>query len=92
MEAASRGLAVVKSVTTLDAFQDALGNLAGRYKTDEVLTAIRHLPAREAQFGAMPAWVRPELLEAYRAKGIEHSFRTKLRLLSSRTQARILWS
>ena len=74
MEATSRGLAVVKAGTTLDAFQDVLGSLAGRYKTDEVLTAIRHLPAREARFRAMPAWVRPELLEAYRAKGIEQLF------------------
>src|ERR1700741_3015761 len=75
MEAASRGLAVVKAGTTLDTFQDVLGSLAGRYRPDdEVLTAIRHLPAREAHFRVMPAWVRPELLEAYRAKGIEQLF------------------
>jgi DEAD/DEAH box helicase domain-containing protein len=74
MEAASRGLAVVKAGTTLDALQDVLGSLAGRYKTNEVLTAIRHLPAREARFRDMPAWVRPELLEAYRAKGIGQLF------------------
>src|SRR6201993_2727084 len=74
MAAPSRGLAVVKTGTTLDTFQDVLGSLAGRHKTDEVLTAIRHLPAREAQLRAMPAWVRPELREAYRAKGIEQLF------------------
>src|ERR1700740_2046594 len=74
MAAPSRGLAVVKTGTTLDTFQDALGSLAGRYKTDEVLTAIRHLPAREAQFRAMPAWVRPELAAAYHAKGIEELY------------------
>src|SRR5246127_321473 len=74
MAAPTRGLAVVKTGTTLDTFQDVLGSLAGRHKTDEVLTAIRHLPAREAQLRAMPAWVRPELREAYRAKGIEQLF------------------
>src|ERR1700741_4194861 len=74
MAAPTRGLAVVKTGTTLDTFQDVLGSLAGRHKTDEVLTAIRHLPAREAQFRVMPAWGRPELLEAYRAKGIEQLF------------------
>src|SRR6201981_519037 len=74
MAAPTRGLAVVKTGTTLATFQDVLGSLAGRYKTDEVLTAIRHLPAREAQFRAMPAWVSPELREAYRAKGIEQLF------------------
>ncbi len=74
MAAPTRGLAVVKTGTTLATFQDVLGSLAGRYKTDEVLTAIRHLPAREAQFRAMPAWVRPELRDAYRAKGIEQLF------------------
>ena len=74
MVAPTRGLAVVKTGTTLATFQDALGSLAGRYKTDEVLTAVRHLPAREAQFRAMPAWVSPELRDAYRAKGIEQLF------------------
>jgi len=51
--------------------QEALGALVARYRTDEVLTAVRHIPAREAQFRAMPAWVRPELAAAYHAKGIE---------------------
>ncbi len=74
MAAPTRGLAVVKTGTTLDTFQDALGSLAGRFKTDEVLTAIQHMPAREAEFRAMPAWVRPELREAYRAKGIEQLY------------------
>jgi DEAD/DEAH box helicase domain-containing protein len=76
MVASARGLAVVKprSSTSLDTFHDVLGTLAGRYGTDEVLTAVRHLPAREAEFRPMPAWVRPELVEAYRAKGIEQLF------------------
>jgi DEAD/DEAH box helicase domain-containing protein len=66
----TRGLAV-RASTTLETVQEALGALVARYRTDEVLTAVRHIPAREAQFRAMPAWVRPELAAAYLAKGIE---------------------
>jgi DEAD/DEAH box helicase domain-containing protein len=64
------GLAV-RPRTTLATVQEALGALVARYRADEVLTAVRHIPAREAQFRAMPAWVRAELAAAYHAKGIE---------------------
>lgn len=64
------GLAV-RARTTLETVQEALGALVARYRADEVLTAVRHIPAREAQYRAMPAWVRPELAAAYHAKGIE---------------------
>jgi DEAD/DEAH box helicase domain-containing protein len=67
------GLAV-RPRTTLETVQEALGALVARYRTDEVLTAVRHIPAREAQFRAMPAWVRPELAAAYHAKGIERLY------------------
>ena len=56
---------------TINRVQEALAALASRYRTDQVLTAIRHIPAREPQFQSMPAWVRTELADAYRAKGIE---------------------
>ena len=36
----------------------------------EVLTAVHHIPAREARFTPMPAWVCEELAHAYRAKGV----------------------
>ena len=73
MAAPSQGLAV-RPQTTLDQFQEALSALAARYRADEVLTCVKHIPAREAQFRAMPDWVRPELAAAYRAKGIEQLF------------------
>jgi DEAD/DEAH box helicase domain-containing protein len=60
--------------TTIDTVQEALSALAGRYRADEVLTAVRHIPAREAKFVPMPGWVRPELAAAYRGKGIEQLF------------------
>jgi DEAD/DEAH box helicase domain-containing protein len=73
MAAFSQGLAV-HTRTKLDTVEDALGALVARYRTDEVLTAVRHIPAREARFRSMPEWVRPELAEAYRAKGIENLY------------------
>lgn len=39
-------------------------------KPDEVITALHRIPSREAQWSPMPGWVRPELAEAYRSKGI----------------------
>src|SRR5512137_74608 len=77
MIASQLGLArqlAVRPGTTLDTFQQALGELAARHKADEVLTAVRHIPAREAQFRPMPSWLRPELGAAYAAKGITQLF------------------
>ncbi|MGH9737355.1 MAG: DEAD/DEAH box helicase [Candidatus Acidiferrales bacterium] len=73
MATSTRGLAV-RSGTALDRVQEALGALAAKYRSDEVLTAIRQIPARDAQFCPMPDWVRPELAFAYRAKGIEQLY------------------
>ena len=64
----------IRPQTTLDAVQEVLSALAARYRTDEVLTAVKHIPAREAHFRPMPAWVRPELAAAYRAKGIDQLY------------------
>ena len=68
------GALAVRGQSTLDTVQDALASLAGRYRADEVLTSIKHIPARDAQFRPMPDWVRPELSAAYRAKGIEQLY------------------
>ncbi len=48
--------------------------LAAHDPSGEVLTAVQHLPARAAQWGPMPAWVRAELTAAYRAKGVEQLY------------------
>jgi DEAD/DEAH box helicase domain-containing protein len=69
MAASTQGLAR-RPQSTLDIVQEALGALAARYRGDEVLTSIKHIPAREADVRPMPSWVRPELAAAYRAKGI----------------------
>jgi DEAD/DEAH box helicase domain-containing protein len=87
MAAHSHGLAV-RPASTLDTFQEVLGALAARYRDkeglpgrrlgepgrDDVLTTVKHLPARDARFQAMPGWVRPELAAAYRAKGIDQLY------------------
>ncbi|HWG58488.1 MAG TPA: DEAD/DEAH box helicase [Candidatus Acidoferrales bacterium] len=77
MPAAQQGLALRSQAAprnTMDTFQEALSSLAGRYRTDEVLTAVKHIPAREAQLRPMPRWVRAELAAAYHAKGIEQLY------------------
>jgi len=60
--------------TTLDVVQDALGTLVACSRGEEVLTAVRHIPARQAEFRPMPDWVKAELAAAYRAKGIEQLY------------------
>ena len=60
----------VRSRSTIDAVREALGGLATLDRTGDVLTAIKHFPAREARFAPMPEWVRPELAAAYSAKGV----------------------
>jgi DEAD/DEAH box helicase domain-containing protein len=59
---------------TIDTVHEVLSALASRYRADEVLTAVRHIPAREAQLVAMPGWVRPELAAAYGSKGIKELY------------------
>jgi DEAD/DEAH box helicase domain-containing protein len=73
MAPSPRGLAV-RARSTIDAVQEALGALAARHRGNEVLTAVKHIPAREARFRPLPGWVRPELAAAYRAKGIEELY------------------
>ena len=54
--------------------QQALQAFAARDHTGEILTAIRHFPAREAQWAEFPAWVRADLIAAYAAKGIRQLY------------------
>jgi len=56
---------------SLETVQNILGSLVARYCQEEVLTAVRQIPAREAKFRPIPGWVTSALSEAYRAKGIQ---------------------
>ena len=51
-----------------------IGELAPNDQTNQIITAIHRIPAREAEWESMPGWVRSELMEAYRAKGIERLY------------------
>ena len=60
--------------TALIEVQQLVGELAPKDQLNEVITAVHRIPAREAQWEEMPAWVRPELMQAYRTKGIERLY------------------
>jgi len=73
MNASQQALAA-RSGTTIDNVQEILGTLVARDRTDDVLTSVRQIPAREAKFRPMLDWVRSELSEVYRAKGIKELY------------------
>ena len=53
---------------------EVLDKFAARDRTGEVLTAVRHFPAREAQWADFPDWVHPDLVAAYHEKGIRRPY------------------
>ena len=53
---------------------DVLEAFSERDPRGEILTAIRHFPAREAQWAEFPAWVHSDLAAAYAAKGIRRPY------------------
>jgi len=53
---------------------EVLESFATRDYNGEILTAVRHFPAREAQWADFPAWVHPDLTSAYAAKGIRRLY------------------
>jgi DEAD/DEAH box helicase domain-containing protein len=63
-----------KTASALVGVPDAIRELAPNDPNNEVITALHRLPAREAQWAPMPGWIRPELAEAYRQKGIEQLY------------------
>src|ERR1700757_510386 len=59
---------------SLETVHNILGSLVARYRQEEVLTAVRQIPAREAKFRPIPSWATSALAEAYRAKGIQQLY------------------
>src|SRR6201997_4110127 len=59
---------------SLETVHNILGSLVARYRQEEVLTAVRQIPARDAKFRPVPGWVTSALSEAYRAKGIQELY------------------
>ncbi len=56
--------------STLARVTQVLDGFAARDREGEMLTAVRHYPAREAQWAEFPEWVHADLRAAYNAKGI----------------------
>jgi DEAD/DEAH box helicase domain-containing protein len=59
---------------SLETVHEILGSLVAPYRQEEVLTTIRQIPARDAKFSPIPAWVAGALAEAYRANGIRELY------------------
>jgi len=59
---------------SINRVREVLDGFALRDRDGEILTAVRHFPARVAQWAPFPAWVHAHLREAYKAKGIERLY------------------
>jgi DEAD/DEAH box helicase domain-containing protein len=60
--------------TAMTRVHEVLDAFAERDHTGEILTAIRHFPAREAQWADFPEWVHQDLAAAYAAKNIRRLY------------------
>jgi DEAD/DEAH box helicase domain-containing protein len=71
----SQSLAVrMANNNSLARVHEIIDLLASRDTSGEVITAVRQIPARDAQFAPSPEWLRPELTAAYAAKGISQLY------------------
>jgi len=70
----SDGHALSRSSTAIARVHEVLDLLAARDVHGEILTAVRHYPAREAQWADFPAWTHTELKAAYAGKGIRQLY------------------
>ncbi len=60
--------------TSLARVNQVLAGLAARDSAGEMLTAVRHYPAREAQWADFPEWIQADLRAAYNGKGIRQLY------------------
>ena len=65
---------IIPDDLALSPVREVLDLFASRDHTGETLTAVRHFPAREAQWADFPAWTNPSLRAAYQAKGIRKPY------------------
>jgi DEAD/DEAH box helicase domain-containing protein len=70
----SDGAVLSRGSTAVTRVHEVLDVLAARESHGEILTAIRHYPAREAQWADFPAWVHNDLITAYANKGIHQLY------------------
>jgi DEAD/DEAH box helicase domain-containing protein len=74
-ESPSEGLTTSRESTAITRLRQVLDTFAARDLHGEILTAIRHFPAREAQWGEFPAWTNADLKAAYAEKGVRQLYR-----------------
>jgi DEAD/DEAH box helicase domain-containing protein len=67
---ASSSLERSSGPASLTRLHEILDSFAARDVRGEILTAVRHYPARAAEWAEFPTWVHPGLVAAYSAKGI----------------------
>jgi DEAD/DEAH box helicase domain-containing protein len=60
--------------STLARVNQVLDGFTARDHAGELLTAVRHYPARAAQWAEFPEWVQADLRSAYGAKGIHQLY------------------
>src|SRR6266852_167628 len=73
-ETANSQLECSGGATSLTRVHEVLEAFASRDSNGEVLTAVRHFPARAAVWTDFPAWVNRDLAAAYAAKGIRQLY------------------
>jgi DEAD/DEAH box helicase domain-containing protein len=68
------GGALSRGSTAIARVDEVLDVLAARDVHGETLTAVRHYPAREAQWADFPSWTHADLKAAYAGKGIRQLY------------------
>jgi len=74
LRSARESAVAIPDALALSAVRDVLDVFAARDCDGEMLTAVRHFPARKAQWADFPAWVRDDLRAACHAKGIRRPY------------------
>jgi len=72
--AISDGATLSRGLTAIPRVHEVLDVLAARDVHGEILTAVRHYPAHEAQWADFPAWAHSDLRAAYAGKGIRQLY------------------
>jgi DEAD/DEAH box helicase domain-containing protein len=67
-------LARARTSSTLARVTQVLDAFASRDRESEILSAVRHYPAREAQWVGFPEWVHADLRAAYNGKGLRQLY------------------
>ena len=70
----SLAVKATRGSTSIARVHEVLDVFASRDHNGEVLTAVRHFPAREAQWADFPTWAHADLVAAYAGKGIRQLY------------------